>query len=156
MGKNINIERKEFAETLYMQGVPQNAIAEKVGTSANTINRWVKEGSWAEKRAAQSLTRKEVVNNVLRSVNKLAEKLGEVEDISSVSGIADQLSKLSATINKLDKEASVVDFVECFMAFGRGLEYQAETDPEITAEFRKMVNKYQNKYILELLGSKAQ
>ena len=119
-------------------------------------NRWVKEGSWAEKRAAQSLTRKEVVNNVLRSVNKLAEKLGEVEDISSVSGIADQLSKLSATINKLDKEASVVDFVECFMAFGRWLEYQAETDPEITAEFRKMVNKYQNKYILELLGSKAQ
>ena len=156
MGRNINIERKEFAETLYMQGVPQNAIAEKVGTSANTINRWVKEGSWAEKRAAQSLTRKEVVNNVLRSVNKLAEKLGEVEDISSVSGIADQLSKLSATINKLDKEASVVDFVECFMAFGRWLEYQAETDPEITAEFRKMVNKYQNKYILELLGSKAQ
>ena len=156
MGKNINIERKEFAETLYMQGVPQNAIAEKVGTSANTINRWVKEGSWAEKRAAQSLTRKEVVNNVLRSVNKLAEKLGEVEDISSDSGIADQLSKLSATINKLDKEASVVDFVECFMAFGRWLEYQAETDPEITAEFRKMVNKYQNKYILELLGSKAQ
>ena len=156
MGKNINIERKEFAETLYMQGVPQNAIAEKVGTSANTINRWVKEGSWAEKRAAQSLTRKEVVNNVLRSVNKLAEKLGEVEDISSVSGIADQLSKLSATINKLDKEASVVDFVECFMAFGRWLEYQAETAPAITAEFRKMVNKYQNKYILELLGSKAQ
>ena len=51
-------------------------------------------------------------------------------------------------------EASVVDFIECFMAFGRWLDYQAETDPDITAEFRKTVNKYQNKYILELLGSK--
>lgn len=40
------------------------------------------------------------------------------------------------------------------MAFGRWLEYQAETDPEITAEFRKKVNKYQNKYILGLLGSR--
>ena len=91
---------------------------------------------------------------MLRSINHLAEKLGEVEDLSKASGIADQLAKLSATISKLDKEASVVDFIECFMAFGRWLDYQAETDPDITAEFRKTVNKYQNKYILELLGSK--
>lgn len=80
--------------------------------------------------------------------------MGEA-DISEVGGVADQLSKLSATIDKLDKEASVVDFIECFMAFGKWLEYQAETDPEITAEFRKLVNKYQNQYVLELLGSKV-
>ena len=91
---------------------------------------------------------------MLRSINRLAEKLGEVEDVSMVGGIADQLSKLSATINKLDKEASVVDFIECFMAFGKWLEYQSTTDPDISSEFRKMVNKYQNKYIMELLGAK--
>ena len=113
----------------------------------------MKDGHWAEKRSAQTLTRKEVTNNVLRSLNKLAEKLGDA-DLSEVGGLADQIAKLSATISKLDKEASVVDFIECFMAFGRWLEYQAETDPEITSEFRKLVNKYQNKYILELLGSK--
>ena len=137
-----------------MQNTPQNVIAEKVGVSANTISKWVKEGCWAEKRAAQILSRKEVVNNVLRSINHLAEKLGEVEDLSKVSGIADQLAKLSATVSKLDEGASVVDFIDCFMAFGRWLDYQAQTDPDITAEFRKMVNKYQNKYILELFGSK--
>ncbi len=152
----INTDKKEFAEALYMQGTPQNAIAEKVGASANTISKWVKEGGWAEKRAAQTLTRKEVVNNVLRSINRLAEKLGESDDLSKASGVADQLAKLSATVSKLDKEASVVDFIECFMAFGRWLDYQAETDPDITAEFRKRVNEYQNKYILELLGSKIQ
>lgn len=150
----INMDRKEYAEALYMQGTPQNAIAEKVGASANTISKWVKDGGWAEKRTAQMLTRKEVVNNVLRSINHLAEKLGESEDLSKASGFADQLAKLSATISKLDKEASVVDFIECFMAFGRWLEFQAEKDPDITAEFRKRVNEYQNKYILELLGSK--
>lgn len=147
-------DRKEFAEALYMQNTPQNVIAEKVGVSANTISKWVKEGCWAEKRAAQVLTRKEVVNNVLRSINHLAEKLGEVEDLSKASGIADQLAKLSATVSKLDEGASVVDFIDCFMAFGRWLDHQAQTDPDITAEFRKMVNKYQNKYILELFGSK--
>lgn len=153
MANKVSNDRKEFAEALYMQGSAQNTIAEKVGVSANTIGKWVKDGCWAEKRSAQTLTRKEVVNNVLRSLNKLAEKLGDA-DLSEVSGLADQIAKLSATISKLDKEASVVDFIECFMAFGRWLEYQAETDPEITSEFRKLVNKYQNKYILELLGSK--
>lgn len=137
-----------------MQGMPQNSIAEKVGVSANTVGKWVKDGCWGEKRTAQTLTRKEVVNNVLRSLNKLAVKLGEA-DLKDVGGLSDQIAKLSATISKLDKEASVVDFIECFMAFGRWLEYQAKTDPAITAEFRKMVNKYQNKYILELLGSKV-
>ena len=137
-----------------MQGMPQNSIAEKVGVSANTVGKWVKDGCWGEKRTAQTLTRKEVVNNVLRSLNKLADKLGEA-DLKDVGGLADQIAKLSATISKLDKEASVVDFIECFMAFGRWLEYQAAPDPAITAEFRKMVNKYQNKYILELLGSKV-
>ena len=136
-----------------MQGMPQNSIAEKVGVSANTIGKWVKDGCWGEKRAAQTLTRKEVVNNVLRSLNKLAEKLGDA-DLKDVGGLADQIAKLSATISKLDKEASVVDFIECFMAFGRWLEHSAEFNPEITPEFRKLVNKYQNKYILELLGSK--
>lgn len=153
MANKISSDKKEFAEALFMQGMPQNSIAEKVGVSANTIGKWAKDGCWAEKRAAQTLTRKEVVNNVLRSLNKLAEKLGEAK-LKEVGGLADQIAKLSATISKLDKEASVVDFIECFMAFGRWLEYQAETDPAITAEFRMMVNKYQNKYILELLGSK--
>lgn len=153
MVNKVSNDRKEFAEALYMQGAAQNTIAEKVGVSANTVGKWVKDGHWAEKRSAQTLTRKEVTNNVLRSLNKLAEKLGDA-DLSEVGGLADQIAKLSATISKLDKEASVVDFIECFMAFGRWLEYQAETDPEITSEFRKLVNKYQNKYILELLGSK--
>ena len=137
-----------------MQGMPQNAIAEKAGVSANTIGKWVKDGYWGEKRAAMTLTRKEVVNNVLRSLNKLAEKLGEA-DLKDVGGLADQIAKLSSTISRLDKEASVVDFIQCFIAFGKWLEHLAETDPAITDEFRQMVNKYQNKYILELLGSKV-
>ena len=66
MGRKIAGELKEFAELLYMQGTPQNIIAEKVGVSKNTIGAWVAAGCWAEKKVAQSLTRKQVVNNVLR------------------------------------------------------------------------------------------
>ena len=133
--------------------MPQNSIAEKVGVSANTVGKWVKDGCWGEKRAAMSITRKSLQNELLSAIKDKIEELRDL-DISKSATVVDQLVKLSATIERLDKEASAVDFIECFMAFGRWLEYQAETDLEITPEFRKLVNKYQNKYILEMLGSK--
>ena len=102
MANKVSIDRKEFAENLFMQGMPQNSIAEKVGVSANTIGKWAKDGCWGEKRAAQTLTRKEVVNNVLRSLNDLAIKLGAA-DLAQVGGLADQIAKLTSTISKLDK-----------------------------------------------------
>lgn len=153
MASKISTDKKEFAEALYMQGMPQNAIAEKVGTTPNTISRWVKEGCWAEKRTAMTLTRKSLQNELLAAIKEKIDQLRET-DISKSAGVVDQLVKLSATIQKLDKEVGVVDFMECFMAFGRWLEYQSELDPEITAEFRKMVNKYQNKFIMQMLNSK--
>ena len=143
MGRKIAGELKEFAELLYMQGTPQNIIAEKIGVSKNTIGAWVAAGCWAEKKVAQSLTRKQVVNNVLRSINKVAENLGNSSD---------QLAKMAATIKTLDKDVSVVDYMECFMSFGRWLEQRAEFDTDVTAEFRKVVNDLQNKFVVEQLS----
>ena len=153
MANKVSIDKKEFAEALFMQGMPQNSIAEKVGVSANTVGKWVKDGCWGEKRAAMSITRKSLQNELLSAIKDKIEELRDL-DISKSATVVDQLVKLSVSIERLDKEASAVDFIECFMAFGRWLEYQAETDLEITPEFRKLVNKYQNKYILEMLGSK--
>lgn len=153
MANKVSTDKKEFAEALFMQGMPQNSIAEKVGVSANTIGKWAKDGCWGEKRAAMTITRKSLQNELLSAIKDKIDELRDL-DISKSGKVVDQLVKLSATIERLDKEASAVDFIECFITFGKWLEYQAETDPEITAEFRKMVNKYQNKYILELLGSK--
>lgn len=153
MANKVSTDKKEFAEALFMQGMPQNSIAEKVGVSANTVGKWVKDGCWGEKRAAMSITRKSLQNKLLSAIKDKIEELRDL-DISKSATVVDQLVKLSATIERLDKEASAVDFIECFMAFGRWLEYQAETDLKITPEFRKLVNKYQNKYILEMLGSK--
>ena len=49
MAKTTNADIKEFAEALFMQGTPQNIIAEKVGVSANTVSRWAKDYHWGEK-----------------------------------------------------------------------------------------------------------
>lgn len=152
MGKRIAGELKEFAELLYMRGTPQNVIAEKVSVSKNTVSTWVAAECWAEKKAAQSLTRQQVVNNLLRSINNVAENLGKSSDLADVGYTSDQLAKMAATIKTLDKEVSAVDYMECFMNFGKWLEGRSEIDPEVTPQICKMVNNLQNKFVVEQLG----
>ncbi len=50
MGKRIAGELKEFAELLYMQGTPQNIIAEKVGVSKTPSARGSQPGAGQKKK----------------------------------------------------------------------------------------------------------
>ena len=139
-----------------MSGEQQNIIAEKVGVSKQTINRGVTEEAWDKRRAAQSVTRPEIVNNLLRAISNEVEKLNEERDAEKVAGACDKLSKLAAAIEKLDKKASVVDAIEVFIAFGKWLQHRATNDEELTPELIKAINRYQDLYVSELLSTKGQ
>lgn len=156
MGSKATEEKKEFARVLYMSGEQQNIIAEKVGVSKQTVNRWVAAGSWDKLRAAQSVTRPEIVNNLLRAINNEVEKLNEEKDAEKLAGACDKLSKLAATIEKLDKKANVVDAIEVFIAFGKWLQHRAASDEELTPELIKAINRYQDLYVSEILSMKGQ
>ena len=75
------------------------------------------------------------------------------EDASLIAGLGDKLAKLSSVIEKLDKKANVVDAIEVFMAFSKWLEHRAQADPELTPDLIKAINKYQDKYIVESMGT---
>ena len=156
MANKVSEEKKEFARVLYMSGEQQNIIAEKVGVSKQTINRWVAEEAWDKRRAAQSVTRPEIVNNLLRAISNEVEKLNEERDAEKVAGACDKLSKLAATIEKLDKKASVVDAIEVFIGFGKWLQQRATNDEELTPELIKAINRFQDLYVSELLSTKGQ
>lgn len=156
MANKVSEEKREFARVLYMSGEQQNIIAEKVGVSKQTINRWVAEEAWDKRRAAQSVTRPEIVNNLLRAISNEVEKLNEERDAEKVAGACDKLSKLAATIEKLDKKASVVDAIEVFIAFGKWLQRRATNDEELTSELIKAINRFQDLYVSELLSTKGQ
>jgi transposase len=149
-------DKKDHARLLYMSGEPQNTIAERVGVSRNTVNRWVSEGDWDKRRTAQSITRPEIVNKLLQAISSEVERLNEETDISKVSGACDKLAKLAATIEKLDKKANVVDAIETFIAFGKWLQFKAQTDRELTPELLRAINKYQDLYVSELLSKMGQ
>lgn len=147
-------EKKEYARLLYMQGETQKVIAEKVGISAVTINKWVAGNGWQEQRAAANITRPELVNKLLHTIDRLIENVNKSDDPEAVAGLGDKLAKLSTTIERLDKKASVVDVIEVFMAFSKWMRFRMSFDNEITPELLKTINRYHDLYINELLQNK--
>ncbi|MBQ8530986.1 MAG: terminase [Parabacteroides sp.] len=148
-------KKKSLARTLFLAGMEQTEIADKVGVSRVTISKWCVADGWKEARAAKNITRPELVNKLLLTIDKLIEQVNGSEDPNLIAGLGDKLSKLSSVIEKLDKKANVVDAIEVFMAFSRWLEYRSQTDREITPELIKAINKYQDKYLIESMGANA-
>lgn len=154
MTKAETEKKKSLARSLYLAGMEQNEIAEKVEVSRVTISKWCNADGWKEARAAKNVTRPELVNKLLLTIDKLITDVNESEDPSLIAGLGDKLAKLSSVIEKLDKKANVVDAIEVFMAFSKWLEYRATIDPSVTPELIKTINKFQDMYLTEQMGIK--
>lgn len=148
--------KKQLGRTLYMSGMDQQEIAERLGVSRVTISNWCTKEGWKEARAAKNITRPELVNKLLLTIDQLIESVNKSDDPTLIGSLADKLSKLSAVVEKLDKKANVVDAIEVFMAFNKWLQYNAEFDPEITPELIKAINKYQNQFLMEKMAPSAE
>lgn len=152
--KKADIEKKKsLGRALYLSGMEQTEIADKIGVSRVTVSKWCTADGWKEARAAKSITRPELVNKLLLTIDRLIEQVNSSDDANLMAGLGDKLAKLSSVIEKLDKKANVVDVIEVFMAFSKWLEHRAQTDPELTTELVKAFNKYQDKYIVENMGN---
>ena len=154
MTKAETEKKKSLARSLYLAGMEQNEIAEKVEVSMVTISKWCNAEGWKEARAAKNVTRPELVNKLLLTIDKLITEVNQSEDPSLIAGLGDKLAKLSSVIEKLDKKANVVDAIEVFMAFSKWLEYRATIDPSVTPELIKTINKFQDMYLTEQMGIK--
>jgi transcriptional regulator with XRE-family HTH domain len=152
MAQKETEKKKDLARILYMNGTDQSEIAEKVGTSRQTISKWVNASGWKEARAAKNITRPELVNKLLLTIDKLITEVNDSNDPKLIAGLSDKLSKISSVIEKLDKKANIVDAIEVFMAFSKWIEFRAKTDPEVTTQFMKTLNRLQDAYITEKLN----
>ena len=142
-------QKKSLGRALYLSGMEQTEIADKLGVSRVTISKWCTAEGWKEARAAKNISSPELVNKLLLTIDAMIENVNKSKDPTLIGALADKLSKLSATIEKLDKKANVIDAIEVFMAFNRWIQDQASFDPEITPELIKAINKYQNKFLME-------
>lgn len=156
MTKAETENKKQLGRALYLSGMDQQEIAERLGVSRVTISNWCTKEGWKEARAAKNITRPELVNKLLLTIDQLITSVNQSNNPDMIAGLADKLSKLSAVVEKLDKKANVVDAVEVFMAFNKWLQYNSEFDPEITPELIKTINKYQNQFLMEKMAPSAE
>ena len=147
-------KKKSLARSLFLSGMEQTEIAEKVDVYHVTISKWCTSEGWKEARAAKNVTRPELVNKLLLTIDTLITQVNSSDDPTLIAGLGDKLAKLSAVIEKLDKKANVVDAIEVFMAFSKWIEYRSTIDPDVTPELVKAINKYQDLYITEQMGIK--
>lgn len=153
MSKSLEKEKKRaLAKDLYVSGYSIQDLADKIGVTRQTVGKWCKEDGWQEIRAARNITRPELVNKLLLAIDKLICQVNDSNDPTMIAGLGDKLSKLSSVIQKLDKQTTVVDIIDVFMAFSKWLEYRAQTDDEITPELRKTINRLQDTFILEQIN----
>jgi len=135
---------KELAKLYYLSGELQKDIAAKVGVSCQTVNKWVKDGSWDTLRAAKTITRREIVTKMLQQIN---------EKLESGEWTADEMVKATAAIEHLDKQTNVVTIIEVFGAYNKWLLSRMQFDPELTPDLVKIMNKYQDTFISEQLSN---
>ena len=79
MTKAETERKKALARTLYMAGKEQIEISEQIEVSRQTLTRWAKEGGWKETRAATNVTRPELVNKLLLTIDRLFTQFIESE-----------------------------------------------------------------------------
>ena len=137
---------KELARLYYLNGDTQKLVAEKVGVSRVTVNKWVSDGGWDALRTAKSITRKELVAKIMK---KADEKL-ENGDMS-----ADEMAKLAASIEKIDKRTSATTIIEVLTSYNNWLAARTQIDKELTVDFLKMTNRYQDIFIAEQVSAET-
>ena len=149
-------KKKDLARTLYLSGKDQAEIAEMTGVSRVTISKWCTAGGWKEARAARTISRPELIRKLLLVTSTLLDKVNASGDLGMIDSLGDKLSKLTAAIDKLDKsQANVVAAIEVFTAFSEYIKFRAKTDPEVTLEFIKKVNKLQDSFLIESFNKGA-
>jgi hypothetical protein len=150
MGKKIDESKKEFAFLLYMSGELQKNICDRVPIDAKTLQKYIEKERWGQRRAASHVTRSELVNKILLSVSRVLDK--HLNDEDDDQNISDQLVKFAKTIETLDKKASVVDDMEVFTGYNTWLQNRVHIDKELSPEFVKKNNRYQDLYISERIS----
>lgn len=123
MSQKITLsQKKDLAKLLYTaEGVTvQKELAERVGVSAQTINKWVNSEDWESLRTSIMLTKEAELRRLYRRftfLNDLIEKR-EIEEKKPVSNAeADSLVKISAAIKNLETDVSAAEAIEVLKNF---------------------------------------
>lgn len=122
MARTEAMQRKyNHAKLLYtVEGVTvQKELAERVGVSLQSINKWVNDEAWESFRASVIITKDAELHRMYMQVTELNDfiMLKPKGQRFANSKEADTLGKLTAAIRQLETDTSVADTIEVLKNF---------------------------------------
>jgi transcriptional regulator with XRE-family HTH domain len=101
MGQKKLTHQREVAKILFMQGLTQAEIAEKLGVSKNSVNKWAKDGHW-------ETVQKNLIVSKSEQLSELYEELAELNSVikSREEGQRYPTTKEADTRRKIIKDIS--------------------------------------------------
>jgi len=132
-------QKKEWAKLLFLkENLTQVEIAERVGVSKVSINKWVNAGKWDLEKASLTVTRQEQLSRLYQQIAEINKGIAEREEGKRFANSkeADSINKLAAAIEKMEKECSLRDIVSVSVDFLNWLrKYDLLKAKELSAYF---------------------
>ena len=140
--QKTKIDRKDLAKTLYVNGsFTQEEIAAKVGTTRQTVSRWIRDGAWDQVKASYTITPEQILAGLTRQIIEINNKVNsrpEGERFATVAE-ADTLAKLASSIKKIETDAGIADIVNVGIKFTNWLR---QTDLDLAKRFSDLLDAF--------------
>lgn len=143
MAKNLtNSQKKDWAKILYTkESLTQQEIADKVGVTRITVNRWINSENWEELKVSITITRDEQLKNLYRQLSSINEHIlsREASKRFANPAEADSIAKISNAISKMETEVGLSNIIEVFSSF---LSWLRSHDLEKTKELTPILDAF--------------
>lgn len=112
--------KQDWAKLLFLKtSMLQREIAEKVGVTNLTLQRWKEKGNWEVLKSAYVITKEEELRRIFIQINELNNAIGNKPEGERYANPreADTISKLASAARNLETETNIANIVDAFVEF---------------------------------------